>query len=185
MDSKKGTKYNKKPIKYAIDWSLDEKVILPKYAYSHIVCSHTKRYHNCLYLLAGLNGCSRDLMDYITEEMDSENIFYSNAHFRQRFIRFILENGTVEKLNKESGAIEVVAVRYSDSNVKKALAALAEKNLIRSVSKGVFKVNPEYFFKNDDSKRLDMIRLEMEFKSGSDTKLKMLQEAHPDKKTLV
>lgn len=173
MDTKKGSKYGKRNIRYKDypEADMDDKVILPVFAYSAVVCSHTKRYHNCLYLLAGLNSCSRDLMDYITEEMESDNTFSSNAHFRQRFINFIKANVTYTntKTNTEE------TLNYSDASVKKGLALLAEKKLIRSIQKGVYKVNPLYFWKNDEKNRDNEIVLELEFKSGYDTKLETLK----------
>ncbi len=172
MDTKNGTKYGRKRVKFKTDWTIGDDIILPEYAHKNVVCSHTRRYHNCLYLLAGLNSCARDLMDYIAEEMDSNNFFYSNQHFRQSFQNFIKEN--VSFFNNATQKKEVLT--YSDSSIKKALGVLTSKGLIRGTSKGVFRVNPEYFFKNDDKKRVDMIVIELEFKEHVDTKLRILQE---------
>jgi hypothetical protein len=69
-----------KNLAYTKDFSVEEGIIIPKEAYKSIVRSHTKRYHNCLYLLAGLNTCARNLMDFLTEQMRADNIVYSNEH---------------------------------------------------------------------------------------------------------
>lgn len=163
---KKTVKYKSEPVK---EWSEDDNdwVILPKWAHQQVVCSHTKRYHNCLYLLAGLGSCARDLMDFITEEMDSNNVICTNEYFRGKFIKFI------QDIKKEKGE---VTLSYGHSTVKRALTVLFDKNLIRPMRRGYSMVNPKYFFRNDDSKRLDKIKLQLEFESGYNTKLELMQK---------
>jgi predicted transcriptional regulator of viral defense system len=84
-------------------------------------------------------------------------------HTRDKFKAFINEvsNGEVD---------------YSESSIKKAFAQLTKKGLLRQVSRGVYKVNPEYFVKNDDAKRFELIKIELEFKEGIDTKLDIIKK---------
>lgn len=169
--TKDDKKYGRKTVQFTEDYEkgLDADsskwVVLPKWAHQSIVCSHTKRYHNCLYLLAGLGSCARDLMDYITEEMDSDNIICTNEYFRKKFIEFI------KNTTKESGEIT-----YGHSTVKRALSILFSKNLIHPIRRGYSKVNPKYFIRNNDSNRMEKIRLQLEFEHGVDTKLKLIQK---------
>jgi hypothetical protein len=140
----------KAKVKYIKDYIDNEGVLLPDEGYKNVVMSHTKRYHNCLFLLVGLRGCSRDLMDFLTEQMDNDNLVRSDSIIRKKFMDFV--NGITKG-----------EVTYSEPSVKRAFRVLEEKGLIRSQTRGVFRVNPEYFIKNDDTKRLDLIKLELEF----------------------
>lgn len=174
MGTKK--KYHDRPVKYISDWtvSLDDlrqPVYMATYSHEMVRMSHTKRYHNCLYVLAGLASCARDLMDYITEKMDDNNTIATNQYFRQRFISFIYDS---------TGG----NVKYCDSSVKRALRDLTGKKLIRPIQRGASQVNPLYFWKNDDSERERAIRLDLEFISGQAAKLRVLQEANGDGKEL-
>ena len=153
----------KRSIQYTKDFTVEEGVIIPIEAYKSVVRSHTKRYHNVLYLLAGLNPCARNLMDFLTDEMRGDNIVYSSSHTRDTFREFISKASDGE-------------VDYSESSIKKAFSNLTDKGLIRKVSRGVYKVNPQYFIKNDDSKRFDMIKIELEFKADLDTKLEIIKQ---------
>lgn len=165
----KKKKFANKAIKYATEWrvEVDDKAttILPDYAYKSVVCSHTKRYHNCLYLLAGIGSCTRDVMDFIAEEMDEDNVISTNSYFRSKF-------------REKISALTNGSVKYCDSSVKKSLHILNSKGLIRGIRRGYSMVNPEYFWKNDDSGREKTISIELEFKCGADTKLAVLQKEY-------
>jgi len=149
-----------KVVQYIKDYDIEEGIVIPVQGYKSVVCNHTRRYHNCLYLLAGLGTCSRNLMDYLVEYMDGNNIVYSNKYVKEKFINFIYEASNNE-------------IRYGDSSVKKAFTTLASKGLLRKVGRGVYKVNPEYFSKNTDKNREYLIKVELEFTADLDTKLKI------------
>ena len=152
--SKPNGKYGNNPIRYCkFKWADADGVTHCEFDTKDIVGSHTKRYHNCLYLLAGLSSCARDLMDYITEQMDSDNVVSTNEHFREKFIKFISANSEVS---------------YSDSSVKRSLRLLTEKGLLRQKKRGYSVVNPEFFFKNDDKRRFELIKIELQFKAGTE-----------------
>lgn len=158
----------KRVIQYTKDFTIEEGIILPVEAHKAVVTSHTKRYHNVLYLLAGLNTCARNLMDFLSEEMRNDNIVYSSSHTREAFREFIS--------NVSEGEVD-----YSESSIKKAFSNLTDKGLIRKVSRGVYKVNPQYFIKNGDSNRFEMIKIELEFKEGLDTKLNIIKQENETK----
>jgi hypothetical protein len=117
-----------------------------KKKYQYVAGSSTKRYYNCLYLLCKLSPCARNLMDYLSEVMDADNMISTTENDRSRFRVFIdkVTNGTVT---------------YSDSAIKKAQQELKAKNLIISSGVSRAKVNPLYFFTGSDAKRLSMIKL--------------------------
>ena len=110
-----------------------------------MIKDHSRRYHNCIGILAQLEKCARLLLDYLVENMDSGNVVTSNKYMRSRFIEFI-------------GQCSFGKVSYGDSTVEKAFKELRSHNLIIKKTRGVFMVNPEYFMKNDDRTREKMIR---------------------------
>jgi len=123
--------------------------------YSFIAQSSTKRYYNCLFLLCKLSPCGRNLIDYLTEIMDKENIASTVEAERIKFREFMssLSNGVVD---------------YSDSAVKKAFQELKVKRLITSVSMSVIRINPLYFFKGSNASRIKQIKVTIKANSSDD-----------------
>lgn len=134
----------------------DEKtgILLPEYHSKRITHNFTKRYHNCLYLICGIRGCARDLLDFLIDRMDYENIVYNSKYIRDEFRKGIEEN---------------CDIKYSDIAVAKSYSLLQHKGFIISKGRGVFKVNPEYFWKADEDSRLKTIKIELEFTKNQDT----------------
>lgn len=149
-------------IEYVERYVQEEGIILPVMKSRNIINNHTKRYHNCLYLLAGVGGCARDLMDYLTERMDANNLVRNDIEFRREFIDFI-------------DSITKGEIKYKDRTVKDGFETLKKKTLILPKSKGIYKVNPEYFVKNNDGSREKMIKIELEFQRGKNTKIKVIK----------
>jgi hypothetical protein len=149
-----------KRITYTTDYTVEEGIIIPKEAYKSVMTNHTKRFHNCLYLLAGLNPCTRNLMDFLAEEMDNDNVVYSNAVTKDKFANFI-------------AGVSEGTITYGESSIKKAYSTLCDKGLLRKLGRGIYKVNPEYFIKNTDDNRERLLRIELEFQEGLDTKLRI------------
>jgi len=149
-----------KVINYIKDFTVEEGIIIPVEGYKSVICNHTKRYHNCLYLLAGLTTCARNLMDFLTEDMNNDNIIYSNKNTKDKFIEFIYH-------------VSEGKVTYGESSIKKAYSMLCDKGLIRKVGRGIYKVNPEYFIRNSEENRERLLKIELEFKEGKDTKLRI------------
>lgn len=137
-------------LNYVAKYEKDEEVWLPTTKTKNIEMNYVRRYKNCVYLLCQLSTCARTLMDYISEHMNDENLIRHDNIMREEFVRFI-EGITDGK------------VVYGHDAIKKAILQLKEKNLIISQARGVFMVNPEFFMKNDDTKRIDMIRMILEF----------------------
>lgn len=114
--------------------------------YSYVASSSTKRYYNCLYLLCRLSPCARNLMDYLSEEMTEDNMISTDKFMRDSFDAFI-------------SRITNKRVSYKDISIKKAVRELKDKHLLITVGIGRAKVNPMYFFKGSDSKRIENIKL--------------------------
>jgi len=138
-------------IKYVKEWAVsDDKLLSPIYGHKSVTRAFTKHYHNAIYLLAGLNSSSRDLLEFLIQRMDTDNIVQSNAKVREDFIELI-GNATKGK------------VSYTHNTVKKAFAILSSKKLLlpRKI-RGSYKVNPEYFFKKDENERMHQIKIVLE-----------------------
>ena len=148
-------KARKYRLNYVAKYEMDDEVWMPVKKSKSIEMNYVRRYKNCVYLLCQLSACARTLMDYISENMSDDNHFRHDNIMRDAFIEFInsITNGKIS---------------YGHDAVKKAVLSLKQKNLIIPQARGVFLVNPEYFMKNDDSKRIDMIRMVMEFSEKSD-----------------
>ena len=143
-------KAKKYRLNYVAKYEKDEGVWLPQKKTKNVEMNYVRRYRNCVYLLCQLSACARTLMDYISENMSDNNHFRHDNIMRDDFRSFIegITNGKIS---------------YGHDAIKKAVLSLKEKNLIIPQARGVFMVNPEYFMKNDDTKRIDMIRMIMEF----------------------
>lgn len=116
-----------------------------------VVMDNTKRFHNCLYLLAGLSPCARNLMDWLTEEMNGENIVYHTAGSRKSFNDFL-------------GEITNKKVFYADQTIKQAWAELSRAGLLISrPTKATFMVHPKFFFKGSDKARIEKIIAQITF----------------------
>lgn len=139
-------------IKYVDKWTLEDGVKMPVYDTKVITTSHVKRYNNCLYRLADLSKCSRNLIDYLTDIMDDDNYIISNRFTVNKFIELMTNN----------------SITYKVDTIQKAFKELRDKNFLlptRIEARGYYQVNPAYFIKNDESKRAELIRLSLEFTS--------------------
>lgn len=116
-----------------------------------VVMDNTKRFHNCLYLLAGLSPCARNLMDWLTEEMNESNIVYHTAGSRKDFSEFL-------------GEITNKNIVYADQTIKQAWAELNKVGLLISrPTKATFMVHPKFFFKGSDKARIEKIIAQITF----------------------
>lgn len=138
----------------------EDGTVMPTIKSEAIVMNSVKRYYNCIYLLAGLRPATRNLMDFLTEEMDKDNIVYNNQIWRSKFIFFMKE------ITSKFGENEKTII-YTDQTVKDSFAQLTKTGLINPIARGMFKVNPKYFFIDEDNKRLTQIKMELEFNSTS------------------
>jgi hypothetical protein len=127
-----------------------------------VVVSSTKRFHNCLYLLAGLSRCAKCLIDYLGEEMNENNIVYHTAGSRDTFRAFISEITNGE-------------TTYADQSVKQAWAELAKSGLlIKQPNKATFQVHPKFFWNGSDKSRIDKLVAEISFNNKGKDNFKIL-----------
>jgi len=121
--------------------------------------SHVKRFNNALMVLMGIDGCERNLMDWISDNMTAGNYITNNELTRRNFIEF-------HKKYKKGGN-----KTYSDKTVSIAFQRLCTAEFLISMTRGTYMVDPRYYFAGDDSSRINAIRMIMEFKSGINTKV--------------
>lgn len=133
---------------------------MPRFHYQSIEQEYVKRYHTVFAILAGLSPCARDFMEYLVNIMNEDNIVTTNEYTRGHFLS-TLKNATLT----ESGDY----VAYSDSNVKKAIQTLVDRNCLIKKGRGIYIVNPEIYFnpKGTQRDRMDSIKMILEFKAGT------------------
>jgi hypothetical protein len=134
-----------------------EGVNIPTFKNKDLDKLFVKQYYSTLHTLAGLNACSRDLINYLITVMDNDNVVRNDSYLRMKFVNAIKES---------TRQLDGVELTYADSNVRNAFAALTKRDCLIKLSKGVYKVNPEFYFRKDEVRRIEAIKLCLEFKSG-------------------
>lgn len=136
-----------------------EPYIEPTYDFVNASTSCIKRYNNALMLLAGIDGCEKSLMDWLADNMTEGNYVNNNELTRNAFISFHKKHGKGKTKS------------YSDKTVSIAFQRLNAADFLISVTRGVYMVNPLYYYAGDDASRVKAIKMVMEFKSGFTTKI--------------
>ena len=95
-----------------------------------------------------LSRAERVLLDFVVEEMDDWNYFTNSIQLRSK-LNFLLD-----RIGQET---------YADSTVQKCLKTLTDLTLLEKCNgRGVYQVNPLYFFKGTEEERQKMIRKNLE-----------------------
>lgn len=132
------------------------KLYLPENVNYYYEKKFIKLYQNCLADMMQVNGCARHLLDWLLEIMGEVNIVNNNEYTRDNFKAYYKE-----KSGKD----------YGDDAVLKAYKVLVDKKFLIKYKRGLFVVNPEYFFNGDEADRKQLIRLTLEFSAGSRTEI--------------
>lgn len=154
----------KEILNYISGWHFDQdqRIRVNDIHSEKVELSHTKRFHNCLYLLAGLSPCARNLMDWLGEEMNDKNIVYHTEDSRKAFNDFI-------------AMITNDKVRYADQTIKQAWGELSASGLlIKQGSRSAFLVHPKYFFNGEQNKRIERIVAKLIFDNSGIDNFKVL-----------
>lgn len=116
----------------------------PVYSHKEIDSGYMKVYNGAMYKLAKIQGCPRNLIEYLAIKMDKDNIVQLNGYNRDRFIEDLKKNG---------------GVPYTDRTIKEAISSLKKIEMLICIEKGLYQVNPEFYFKgNSEPLRLKMIK---------------------------
>lgn len=110
-------------------------------------------------ILMGIDGCERNLMDWLADNMTDGNYVSNNEITRKSFISFH------SKYSKGKGRT------YSDKTVSIAFQRLSAADLLIPRARGLFQINPLYYYAGDDASRINTIKMVMEFKAQEETKI--------------
>lgn len=130
---------------------------LQTYKNREVSQSYIKQYYNTIANLIGLNSCSRDLMDFLAETMDDNNEVTNSVRVRNRFLEVLKERSM-----KADGSYQT----YADITIIQSFAALVERNCLVKLMKGLYRVNPELFFRGSTKDRMESIKITLEFIEG-------------------
>jgi DNA-binding IclR family transcriptional regulator len=85
----------------------------------------------------------------------AEDVITSNklSHFEARLAIFLFVRTDWENLVRMSQAEISQAMHVPASQISRTIKKLINRGIIRSQSKGVFEVNPRYFFMGEDDER--------------------------------
>jgi len=160
----KPSAYKSVNLDYVSDWISDgDGVVSPLIQSVLVVRSFTRRYHNCMNVLVGLSGCSRNLLEFMIEDMDENNMISTGKYFRSRFVSFM-------------DSVSEGKIRYSDSTIKRSIGEIVKVGFALSNGRGYITINPMYYTKNDDTARMIMIKNYLELESGATEKLLELKK---------
>lgn len=111
---------------------------------------HSKRFHNCYYLLLKLTYQERYLLDWLTEQAIDSCEVETDYKSRKKFIDFIL------RMSHYSGEKEIL---YKDSSVKYSIGRLKKIGLLiaQPSGRGIMWVNPLFMFQGNQEHRNNMI----------------------------
>lgn len=116
---------------------------MPQYKTGRVVKNRSARYHNCQHLLIGLSKCAEMFLRHSTEIMDAENRFNNSILVRQKFI---------DHMKKDC------ATDYKDKTVQQAIDDIKAIGLFIKLGKrGMFTVNPLYYFNHAEKYRVELI----------------------------
>ena len=132
----------------------------PEYAYVEIETSYVKRYRSYIYALLNLKLSHIHTIECLVDFMDNDNMVTTNKVTRDKIIK------TYYTLSKGE-------INYSDATIKSAVKKLVDENLLIKKQRGVYTVNPYYFFKGSEYNREKLIRIILQIEKGTEDILKI------------
>jgi hypothetical protein len=95
-----------------------------------------------------LSRSERIFLDFITEEMDDDNLITNSVQIRDKFNQLLLKIGQDQ---------------YSNSTIHKCFSGLAEHHLLnKKKGRGLYQVSPLFFYKGSEEDRAKIIRNDLE-----------------------
>lgn len=129
------------------------------YSTENINTEFTKYYKGASDLVLLTNGCARYLVDYICNNITDTHLVRNDVQAREAFTQY------TKKYN----------VTYADSSIYAGFKQLVELDILVQLRKGLYIINPVYFYKGNEQDRLECVKKILEFKSGTrDSNLKPL-----------
>ncbi len=131
-----------------VSQSYQENLELLRHASVQIETSFVKRYFSSILLLMKLSRSERIFLDFITEEMDDNNLITNSQQIRDKFNALLLKIGQDQ---------------YSNSTIHKCFSGLADNHLLnKKKGRGLYQVSPLFFFKGSEEDRAKIIRSGLE-----------------------
>ena len=138
-------------------------VVEPIWNHRTLSKNHVARFRHSLYTLMELSGCARNLIDYLSEIMDSDNVIHNSTTVREQFISFV---------ERATGG----NVQYKANTVAKAMDELSKMGLLMRHKKGSYYVNPIFFMRGGRERdRVRLVRMVLEFNSKK-TKMEIIRK---------
>ena len=141
---------------------------IPRRSYHSVNDSFVKTYQDALAIVLCLPDCASSLIQYLASKMSDDNVVHHNKFTRESFNKYIYSIWLDHfKQEGEENPHELAKEKtYKDNTIKKSFSTLAEKNLIVPKTRGVYIVNPEYFFKKGEEARYKKIKMTLEIQKG-------------------
>lgn len=122
-----------------------------KWVTGHVEGDYVKNYNGLVSLLTGTTSNGNYLLNYLVKVMDDRNRVRNTTELKKKYRQFNKKNG---------GKI------YSDTSINRAFKELSDKNILYKLKRlrGLYRVNPQFFSKNDEDTRIKLIRYDLEKK---------------------
>lgn len=105
---------------------------------------NVKRYFNTTYKLSQLNKGQRLFLDFLLEQMDKDNLIVNSKVLRNQF------NALLKHINQPT---------YTHNYITRSFKQLTAQELLLSTdNRGIYRVNPIYFFKGTEAMRVKLIK---------------------------
>jgi len=128
--------------------SLEHNLEILRFSSVKVETTFFKRYYNSIWLLMQLSKSERILLDFLVEKMDDFNYVSNTKQLRNTI------NKTLCKIGFEA---------YADNTFHKGFKSLTELSLIiKKQGRGLYQVNPLYFFVGTEEERQQEIRKNLE-----------------------
>lgn len=156
-------KLRQQNVKYVKAFVLKDEIRKPVNTSKKVYISSVKRYNGVLFDLMALRHSERLVMDWFADNMDKNNEVFHNSVIRQRIQdahhAALLRMAKREFLSpKEIRALKVI----SEVSIVKAVGHLKKIGLLILKQRGLYIVNPEYFFRGRESDRIKKLKMVLE-----------------------
>ena len=163
-------------IKYIVGIQLEDGVKRISWAKKKIDMSGVKRYDVVKPKLINLSTSAKELLEYLTEHMTSDNVVHSVRYTRRAFIdntwrtwfAYYKEEVTKQKSPLYGKDPKKLAdeKKYADITVSRAFRRLNDEGILITLSRGMHMVNPEYFYKGLEKDRKVLLQKALSLKAG-------------------
>ncbi len=144
------------------DYGTDIKLL--KFKSAMVMTSCIKRYKNNMHKTASLPPSARNLLDYLIQVMNADNEIQNSALLRQSYISFMKKSCSMD---------------CKEETINKGFQLLKANDLLISFKnkRGLYTVNPLYFYCGTEAKRKKLIKRLLNLTSEKQYELTNLKSA--------